>query len=58
MPHKVYIADTHNHRVRFVNSTSQIITTLAGTGVAGFDGDGTAAHRAKLYYPTGLAVAD
>lgn len=48
------IADTYNHRVRRVwpNGT---ITTTAGTGVAGFSGDGPAA-TAALNFPKALAV--
>ena len=38
----MYIADTGNHRVRRVDMGTNIITTVAGTGVAGFDGDGVA----------------
>jgi NHL repeat len=34
----VYIADTFNHRVRKVSGG--IITTIAGTGTAGYSGDG------------------
>ena len=49
------IADTFNNRVRRV-SRSGVITTVAGTGVAGFsDGDGTAA-TAELNLPKALAV--
>ena len=51
----VYIADTENHRVRKV-TPGGIITTFAGTGTAGFLGDGGAATAARLYYPTGVAV--
>ncbi len=51
----VYIADTGNNRVRMV-SAAGIITTVAGTGVGAFAGDGGPATAAQLYYPTGLAV--
>jgi len=51
----VYIADTVNNRIRLVNSAS-IITTVAGTGVPGFSGDGGPAQGAQLYNPTGVAV--
>jgi Bacterial Ig domain/Fibronectin type III domain/NHL repeat len=51
----VYIADWHNQCVRVIN-TSGTITTLAGTGVAGFSGDGTAASGAIFKYPFGLAT--
>src|SRR5664279_4680928 len=35
----LYLSDTANHRVRKI-SASGVISTLAGTGVAGFSGDG------------------
>jgi NHL repeat len=48
------IADTYNHRVRRVWPNGAI-TTAAGTGVAGFGGDGPAA-TAALNFPKALAV--
>ena len=51
----LFIADTSNHAIRRV-SPDGIITTVAGTGVAGFSGDGGAAIDAKLSYPWGVAV--
>ncbi|NCX94789.1 MAG: hypothetical protein EBX41_00005, partial [Chitinophagia bacterium] len=52
----VYIADTHNNRIRKVN-TSGIISTIAGNGSSyGYSGDGGAATAASLYYPYGVAV--
>ncbi|MBI3933834.1 MAG: hypothetical protein HY316_04025 [Acidobacteria bacterium] len=50
-----YIADTQNHRVRRVN-TSGVISTVAGTGVQGFSGDGGAATSAALDAPRGVAL--
>ncbi len=50
----LYISDTTNHRVRKVSGG--IVTTIAGTGVAGFSGDGKAAVDAQLNSPYGLAV--
>src|SRR6476646_5697629 len=50
----LYLSDTDNHRVRRVSS-SGIITTFAGTGVAGFSGDGGPATEAQLNLPYGLA---
>ncbi len=52
----LYIADTNNHRVRRVDATTAVVTTVAGTGVVGFTGDGGAAASARLAYPYGVAV--
>lgn len=49
------ICDTENQRIRKVNKITGVITTIAGTGVAGFSGDGGAADAAKLYRPSHLA---
>ena len=51
----VYISDTSNQRVRRV--VNGIINTIAGTGQAGFSGDGAAATSAQLFGVRGLAVA-
>lgn len=51
----VYVADTQNHRVRRVDLAG-IITTVAGTGVAGGGGDNGAAPLAQLNQPQGVAV--
>jgi uncharacterized protein (TIGR03437 family) len=51
----LYIADTGNHRVRFVGRDG-IIRTIAGDGTAGFAGDGGAAHLARLNSPAAVAV--
>jgi sugar lactone lactonase YvrE len=51
----VYIADLGNHRVRKVD-TAGVITTVAGTGVAGFSGDTGQATAARLNAPRDLAV--
>ena len=47
----LYIADTSNHRVRKVDLTTHVITTLAGGVVAGNDGDGGPATSATLDTP-------
>jgi len=51
----MYIADTYSNRVRKV-TTGGIISTIAGTGLPGFSGDGGAATSAKLDEPTSVAV--
>jgi serine/threonine-protein kinase len=51
----LYIADWGNHRVRRVNAGG-VVTTVAGTGTAGFSGDGGPATHAQLANPVGVAV--
>jgi len=51
----LFIADMGNNRIRKVDA-SGIITTYAGKGIAGFNGDGGLADSAELYGPTGIAV--
>ena len=51
----VYIADTHNNKIRMVNSTG-IITTMAGNGTIGGGGDRGAATSAQLAGPYGISV--
>jgi sugar lactone lactonase YvrE len=50
----IYIADANNHRIRKVNISTGIISTVAGNGTAGFSGDGGAATSAELYAPMGI----
>ncbi len=52
----LYIADTDNHRIRRVDATTGIITTVAGTGEPGFSGDGGPATRAMLHTPNAIAA--
>jgi hypothetical protein len=52
----VLIADAANHRVRRIDAAGTI-TTVAGTGAAGFAGDGGPATEARLHKPTGVAVS-
>ncbi len=51
----IYIADSHNHRIRRIDAVSGDITTFAGTGSAGSSPDGTAATAAAIDLPTALA---
>jgi sugar lactone lactonase YvrE len=51
----LFIADSGNNRVRMVD-TNGIISTVAGSGVSGYSGDGAVATKAKLNYPLGLAL--
>jgi sugar lactone lactonase YvrE len=52
----LYVADTHNQRVREIAAATGIITTVAGTGKAGYTGDGGAASAAQLDHPTAIAI--
>src|SRR5688572_24586281 len=36
----LYIGDTSNHRIRMVSAADGTVTTVAGTGVGGYSGDG------------------
>src|SRR5579872_273668 len=46
----LYLADTNHHRIRRIDAHG-IITTVAGTGVAGFSGDDGPALAAQLNLP-------
>jgi trimeric autotransporter adhesin len=50
----LYIADFRNQRVRRVTAAG-VISTIAGTGTAGFSGDGGPAAGAQLNSPENLA---
>ena len=52
----LFIADSDNHRVRRVDAVTKAITTIAGTGTAGFNGDGISATTAQLDFPAAVAV--
>jgi streptogramin lyase len=47
----LYIGDANNHRVRRVDLSTGVITTVAGTGTAGSTGDGGPATSARLNTP-------
>lgn len=52
----LYIADTSNQRVRFIDAQTNKISTIAGNGTQGFSGDGGLATDAELSSPEALAV--
>jgi len=64
MPHEIqfdaaghlYIAERDNHVVRRVDAKTGTISTFAGTGTAGFSGDGGPASAAQLRQPHSIAV--
>ena len=52
----IYIADQNNFRIRKIAAASGIITTIAGSGVSGYSGDGGAATSATMTTPVGIAI--
>ncbi|WP_263354035.1 chitobiase/beta-hexosaminidase C-terminal domain-containing protein [Acidicapsa acidisoli] len=52
----IYIADSGNNVIRRISASNGMISTVAGTGHAGFSGDGAAATLAELNSPTGIAL--
>ncbi len=54
----LFIADLSNQRIRKVDATTGIITTVAGNGIAGFSGDGGPATDASLRFPFGGVAVD
>lgn len=51
----LYVAETASHRIRKV-STKGTITTVAGTGIMGYSGDGGPATAAQLSHPSAVVV--
>jgi len=64
MPHEIafdsrgnlYIAERDNHVIRKIDGATGVMSTLAGTGVPGFSGDGGRASSAQLRQPHSIAV--
>jgi uncharacterized alkaline shock family protein YloU len=50
----VYIGDPGNNRVRKITASTSVITTIAGTGTAGYSGDNGLATAANIKYPHGV----
>ena len=51
-----YIADTSDFKIRFVSASNNVISTIAGTGMQGYSGDGEAAVDAELDLPASVYV--
>ena len=52
----VYFSDSANHRIRKMNNTTGIISTIAGNGISGYSGDGGAATAASVFNPGSVCV--
>lgn len=52
----IYITDYSNNRIRKVNLSTGLISTVAGTGVYGYNGDNITATTAKITESTGIAI--
>ena len=52
----IYIADANNERIRKVDATTGIINTIAGTGIAGYNGDNIPATSVQFNYPTAVCL--
>lgn len=52
----MYVADVVNQRIRKVTASTGIITTIAGSGGAGYSGDGGAATSAKFRSPSDVTL--
>jgi DNA-binding beta-propeller fold protein YncE len=55
---RLYVADAGNQRIRSVDLGGGTIATVAGSGLAGYAGDGGAATDASLRQPTDVAVTE
>src|SRR5262249_28598297 len=51
----MFFAEMQNHVIRRVDGRTKIISTVAGTGKPGFDGDGGPATKALLRQPHSIA---
>lgn len=52
----IYIADYLNHRIRKINIATNVVTTEAGIGISGYEGDGGPPEKARLNRPVGVCV--
>jgi DNA-binding beta-propeller fold protein YncE len=53
----IYVADSRNNVIRLIQPDDGTISTVIGSGIAGFAGDRGPAGEARLRQPSGLALA-
>ncbi len=53
----LFIADSNNGRIREITGSGTLISTVAGTGIEGYNGDGIPATNAELQTPLGVRIA-
>ena len=54
----LYIAEFNGHRIRKIDASTGIISTIVGTGRPGFSGDGGPAISAELNSPSAITIDD
>jgi hypothetical protein len=52
----IVVAERDSHVVRYVDVRTKVITTIAGTGSAGYSGDGGPANAAQLNQPHSIVL--
>ena len=52
----IIFSDAFNQRIRKIDHSTGIITTIAGTGVGGYSGDSGLAVNAQLFLPSGIII--
>ncbi len=52
----VYFSDENNNRVRYIDNSTGIMTTVCGNGIGGYSGEGGPATAAEIYGPEGIGM--